>query len=435
MNIGKKSLFRMIIAAMLVLFMTVGASGVQVSADGNDDGNTPLRADQDAVKIYENAGYKLSVPAEIDELLIVEMPQNDGILFTVSEKLSVETDKAQGGSGDGAGRLFSIGALSEIQLYDMLCSDMSGIEIFARDDAGIYYAYYHPTDVRVVRENYEDRESLAQWSMLNEWAWGEVRDTFIRENNGFTPETYSNSALAICLARAAYGDNVQYTLSSPEAGSLVPDGVYAAPYAMRLIRNVKTETTDAAAPDGEYIVLDFPDDRIRFDFFTAEGSRNLVRQVWSGNEQLFELALPDSTTAAADIMQEWVDALLAADSMRELGYTPDDFIGSWSEKFDGNGRITVEKGAKGSYDIRIERPREDGKIDIWEMTGRPAGDGGILYYEYGKHIIRTDGSEEYSDNVQYENGTGRLTLNSAFEIMWQDDVDHAGDNAVFVNEG
>ena len=151
MNIGKKSLFRMIIAAMLVLFMTVGASGVQVSADGNDDGNTPLRADQDAVKIYENAGYKLSVPAEIDELLIVEMPQNDGILFTVSEKLSVETDKAQGGSGDGAGRLFSIGALSEIQLYDMLCSDMSGIEIFARDDAGIYYAYYHPTDVRVVR--------------------------------------------------------------------------------------------------------------------------------------------------------------------------------------------------------------------------------------------------------------------------------------------
>ena len=136
-----------------------------------------------------------------------------------------------------------------------------------------------------------------------------------------------------------------------------------------------------------------------------------------------------------NIMQEWVDALLAADSMRELGYTPDDFIGSWSEKFDGNGRITVEKGAKGSYDIRIERPREDGKIDIWEMTGRPAGDGGILYYEYGKHIIRTDGSEEYSDNVQYENGTGRLTLNSAFEIMWQDDVDHAGDNAVFVNEG
>ena len=118
----------MIIAAMLVLFMTVGASGVQVSADGNDTGNTPLRADQDAVKIYENAGYKLSVPAEIDELLIVEMSQNDGILFTVSEKLSVETDKAQGGSGDGAGRLFSIGALSEIQLYDMLCSDMSGLK-------------------------------------------------------------------------------------------------------------------------------------------------------------------------------------------------------------------------------------------------------------------------------------------------------------------
>ena len=164
----------MLTAAVLALFLTAGSSAVQVSADDSDVSNTPMRADQEAVKMYENAGYKLSVPAEVDELLIVEMPQNDGILFTVSERLSVETDIAQGGSGDGAGRLFSIGALSEIQLYDMLCSDMSGIEIFARDNTGIYYAYYHPTDVRVVRENYEDRESLAQWSMLNEWSWGVV---------------------------------------------------------------------------------------------------------------------------------------------------------------------------------------------------------------------------------------------------------------------
>ena len=35
----------------------------------------------------------------------------------------------------------------------------------------------------------------------------------------------------------------------------------------------------------------------------------------------------------------------------------------------------------------------------------------------------------------YENGTGKFYLNSVGELMWQDNVDGAGDNTVFVNCG
>ena len=436
MTIRIKPIYRMIAAAVLVLFLTVCTTSASIAAEGAGPGNTASSPDEKAGIIYENAGMKLLVPPEYDELLIVEMPQGGATLFNVSEKLSVEADKLQGGSGEGAGWLFSIGALSEIQLYDMLCYDMSGAEIFARDNTGIYYAYYHPTDVRLVRENYDNKDDLAQWTMLNEWAWNEVRDTFIRENEGFAPETYGNADLDIYLARAAYADDTQYTLISAAEGPMESNGVYAAPYVMRLIRNSEAKAIDTGIPEGDSIAIEFPDDDMHFDFFLAEDSKNIYRQIWNGNGQLFELHFTDGTTNAADIMQEWYAALASADSMRELGYSPDDLIGSWAEKFDGCGLITVETGARGTYDVLVKRQNDEGKEDIWEMTARPTGEGGALYYEYGKHTVRTyDSSGEYTEEVQYENGTGRLYLNSAYEIMWQDDIDHAGDNAVFVNQG
>ena len=256
--------------------------GFSLSGESLDICGLALRPNGEASTIYENAGMKLLVPLEFDNLLIVDTPQDNTLLFTVCEKASVEADMAQGGSGDGAGWLFSIGALSEIQLYELLCYDMSGIEIFARDAEGIYYAYYHPTDVRFVRESYEgigdgSNEGWKQWSALNEWAWGNVRKTFIAENDGLSAETYNNSELGIFLARAAFTDDLPYTVSTTEYGPMTPNGVYAEPYVMRLLRNTHVEfVNDTEAPDGEYVVLSFPDDDYRFDFFLAEAVAKLV---------------------------------------------------------------------------------------------------------------------------------------------------------------
>ena len=68
------------------------------------------------------------------------------------------------------------------------------------------------------------------------------------------------------------------------------------------------------------------------------------------------------------------------------------------------------------------------------MTATPADAGGALKYEDAKHYVRTFTSDsEYTDELKYENGSGLFYLNSANEIMWEDHVDHAGENCVFIS--
>ena len=448
MKYKKKSALSVALAAVMVLSLTACAAtgensseGAAISGESLDINNIALRPEGEAASIYKNNGMTLLIPLEYNELLLTETPENDenGILFTVSEIASIEADQAQGGSVEGAGWLFSIGVISEIQLYDMLCSDMSGMDVFARDADGTYYVYYHPTDVRMVRENYDDEDSIEQWTTLNEWAWSKVRDSFVAENDGLIAETFGNADLDIYLARAAFAAGTAYALSPSTWRPVTANGVYAGPYVMRLIRNAQVEALDnetTSVPDGAYIFLNFPNDDMRFDFFLAEGSENIYRQVWSGNEQLFRINFADGATKASEIMQEWYDALAEADMMRELGYTPDDLIGRWADKIASRGVVTITQGAKGMYDVLVEWANGPAERYVWEMTARPAGAGGVLRYENGRHLIRTyESADQFTEDVKYENGTGEFYLNSAYELMWKDDMDGAGENTVFVSAG
>jgi len=314
------------LAALLALSLTActpknDTSGITVSGDSVDVNGVALRPEGEAAGIFKNGDLKLLVPLEYNDLVLTETPEKDenGRLFTVSEKASVEADKAQGGSGDGAGWLFSIGTLDEAQLQELLSGDVPGAEPFAKDAEGNYYVYYHPTDVRFVRESYEgvgdeNNEDWQQWTALNEWAQDKVRDTFVSENG-------------------------------------------------------------------------------------------------------LEAYEPES-------------------SADEPAYSPDELVGRWAEKIAGRGLITITKASDDAYDVLVEWSNGAAEQYIWEMTATPGGGNGGLRYENGRHLIRTYASdEEYTDDVQYEDGTGELYLNSAYEVMWQDDVDGAGDNTVFVNAG
>ena len=261
------------------------------------------------------AGLTLPIPAEYSGLLIVEVPQGSdrGELFSVSEKASVEAAKAQGYEWDGAGWLFSIGKVTEETLHQMLCRDMSGAIPFAADGQGTCYIFYHPTDVRLVRESYEGIDAdLEQWSALNEWG-SDVRKSFPAVN-GLTPLHLGNTDLDIFLARTLYQDDVDYTVSTTQYGPLEPKGVDPEPYAGRLTRDVTYQFTGLdEAPDGEYVVLAFPDENIRFDFFLMEGKENFVREVHAdGFETIYQAVFDDGVTTAAGVMQEWYDALAAA---------------------------------------------------------------------------------------------------------------------------
>ncbi|MBR3238255.1 MAG: right-handed parallel beta-helix repeat-containing protein [Oscillospiraceae bacterium] len=126
----------------------------------------------------------------------------------------------------------------------------------------------------------------------------------------------------------------------------------------------------------------------------------------------------------------------AADALgnAELGCRPDDLVGRWAEKIAGRGLITIKKTSEGEYSVLIDWPSSAFERAIWEMTATPAGEGGALKYEDAKHYVRTFQSDtEYTDELKYENGSGMLYLNSANEVMWEDKVDQAGENCVFIS--
>ena len=240
----KKQVF-LLALMMMALFMLCGCGAIQetsISSSGDSVTDLTLRPDGEAGQLYENDGLKLLIPLEYDELLITETPQDDtGVqLFSVSEKASVEAAKAAGMDYEGGGWLFSIERIDEATLRDLLCNtDLSGTEVFARDDLGRYYLYRHPTDVRYVRE---DNDAMAAdqeiWTGLNEWAWTRVRETFLHEN----PELIAETRGILC--------NLTYTgvLRSGESRSEVQEHLQIITQAQfEAARSIRESRANAAA--------------------------------------------------------------------------------------------------------------------------------------------------------------------------------------------
>ena len=118
---------------------------------------------------YTNGGSTLSVPEEFTGRVVVKMPENDekGTLFSVCETESIEAAKAAGYGWEGAGKLFEIRRVSEEEMHKLRCDDIPGYIIFAKDTGGNYFLYIHPTDVRVVREDYNDAVSMESRSVTS----------------------------------------------------------------------------------------------------------------------------------------------------------------------------------------------------------------------------------------------------------------------------
>ena len=317
---------------LLTLIPCTHAAGETVSVVGDtvtiDD--ISMRPDGAVWRLYENQGLKLPVPLEYEELLLiapVEDPE-DGTLFDVTEKASMEAALAAGEEGAGAGWLFSIARIDETARQNLLCyTDLSGVEIFAKDAEGMYYVFRHPTDVRYVREDVEAmRRDQETWTALNEWAWNTVRADFLVENPGLTAVTQGSTELDLYLARLAYMPGATYTLSTLDYGPLAPtDGFDAAPWLEKLMTGVSYEPFEGEAPDGEYVVLAFPDDGVRFDFF--RGDENCIRMVWGEWERLFMARFEDESVLATEVVQDWYDALAAENG---FGTAPAALLGGWT---------------------------------------------------------------------------------------------------------
>ncbi len=143
----------------------IDAAGMTTGMEENDPGFT----------FIENRGYKLPVPVEYEELVVVETPAEGDVLFQVAEKASLDAAKAMGFTEtDGVGELFRILIVTQADYEANNMAEVPGLGIIASDSNGNYYLLEHPTDVRIEREdmsvlNDPESDDMLTWKTLNEW--------------------------------------------------------------------------------------------------------------------------------------------------------------------------------------------------------------------------------------------------------------------------
>ena len=329
MNYKKKSALSIIAAVIIVALLAACSTTAPTTAGNSTEPEAPVTSDASAVK-YEKEGYTLSVPENYNDLVIVDTQHEyiDGDLFYVSEKASVEASAADGYEDTGAGMLFGIRKVDEVMFHNMLCYDMSGAQVFARDNSGNYYIFVTPTDVRFYRQGdvySSDTEGWKDWETLNEWAWNDVRDAFIADNAGLSPFARGNSMLDIYLARAAYREDFECYVSAAEFGPIASSCEIARPFAEMLmtgngVTGITYEEADKReTPEGERVVLNIPQDHEIFEFFLTEGKENYVQWIrYNGDSYLMKAVMSDDTFTASEILKQWYLGLAAQDP--EIAY-------------------------------------------------------------------------------------------------------------------
>ena len=305
----------------LCFAMILSAAGCAAREQKNE-GDPVTIVENDAPEIFLNGDLRLTVPSEMRELVIVNTDEPD-LLFSVYEKASVEAAEriraAEGGTdpgNTGEGWLFGIERVDEARLHELLCFDMSGVEVFARTADGGAYLYRHPTDVRLVRDGddaYSDAD-LKAWAAATEWASG-MPEKFIEEN-GLTAYRRSNTGLDMVLSRILYRGDVRYELTSLAHGTFTPDPAESVPYLEARAALSYERADPSETPDGEYIVLNLPDENTRFDFFFG-GDGSYVREVRGEYEDLYRAE--DGADVISPV-RDWYTAVAAANGKADYDY-------------------------------------------------------------------------------------------------------------------
>ena len=129
--------------------------------------------------------------------------------------------------------------------------------------------------------------------------------------------------------------------------------------------------TDEEAPDGEYVVLNFPKEETRFDFFKAEGKENYVRMVRYGDyeyETLYKGEYENDGVKASKVMQEWYDALIDAKASSVFAGRD-----GWMVRFDQkmiDAEETGKHSAKFTYKPGDADAKEAGTLEIRYVDGK-----------------------------------------------------------------
>ena len=267
--------------------------------------------------VYVKDGLKLVVPNEYADLVLVGQGtplfgRDD--LFSVREIASMEAgEKQHPGEDWGEGALFGIARMTEDEVHEFMCGYLNNEHIFAKDAENNYYVCFQPTDVRLAREDMSnlsaDSPDLQQWTALNEWA-ASVPEQFI-EYNGLEPVSFGGSEVEMMLSRIIYKSDTFFRLNSLDFGELYPDTPeHSAEFAGKMLDGVRFEyCPDSETPDGEYYIIDFPNDGVSLHFFK---SADYVRVDYGDYGTLMRIEAPEEGRCLR-VFEQWCQALQKAE--------------------------------------------------------------------------------------------------------------------------
>lgn len=108
-------------------------------------------------------------------------------------------------------------------------------------------------------------------------------------------------------------DTVKYTISTLEFGPLEPGENSMSPEVyIELLQDMTIEEAELSErPDGEYVVLAFPEEDLYYYFFYAEGKEDYVLQTNGAEDQqeLFRMIPPAERAPASGVMTAWYSTL------------------------------------------------------------------------------------------------------------------------------
>ncbi|MBO6054568.1 MAG: hypothetical protein J6P31_03535 [Oscillospiraceae bacterium] len=376
---------------------------------------------------FESEGIRMEIRPKFNSRVTVTVPEEseNGELFSVAE-----TKSAEAGGYEGAGWLFSIGKVSREKLHELLCYDTGYMDVFAKDADGNYYVYYHPTDVRYERETVEQmREDIAEWSMVCEWASEMPRN--IQEMNNLESVSFGSSEVNMYVARAAWMNPGDNTISTTEYGPLKLSGTDSTPFAEFILKGEFYETDPEDTPDGEYVVLNLPDENVRLDFFRAEGG--YVRLVSEYGEQLYRAIWEDDDISYSEAMLGWYYAAAVSAGVRPEDDRVQSYCGQWHEKTAGRGMMSISQSvAPGKVDIKVVWPESAAVIDTWTMVAAVNEDGTLTYRNGWFTSIEYT---EDGDTLSVDNDwalSGWFEPNADQELIWRNEKGSGVEDSVFV---
>lgn len=276
--------------------------------------STPTEVD--TTTKFTSEGFTLSVPNEYVDLLMVDTTVTEGprsTFFSVREKASVEAAKILWPDDEtmGGGFLFAIGRVSEDEFHEMMMWGMTGADVFARDDEGNYYIYYHPTDVQLIRVEYTEAD-WELWTDLCEWA--NIKPTFMEENPSLIPYERTYSDVDCFLHYIAYGDG--FALLTDKYGDEIyaPELSDSMPYLEQLLDDVifyPLQNSVDFALEGDYITLDVPEmyRHASFDFFVDEGQQQYIRMYMGLKPCYFVASRDGEEFPAGQVVSDWLSSL------------------------------------------------------------------------------------------------------------------------------